>query len=368
MKSQAYSTKYPSLSITYVLIFCTGLACMAVAGYFLIEGLSEFSGNATTTNMLIIGGILFQITESICFIAASALTYHSLRWRYILFTLGLVLFGFSIGVMTLAQKTALQTGEFEANAIDEKRKHLRNQISSLQKVVDSYRLNAEKQSKSIYKDSRAKGQDSLNRATRLEQKKMQLADDLFRINTQRKQTSSDFFKRVEEVTGASAASTEFYFLVTRSLLIELSAIILMSFGANLRAYNKLVVDSGVQSYVKEKKPGLKAMFTRFNSGNKKENLARKDLKPVRTEQVNNSDEEMEIENSSHRDLNKPKVSGEQLNYLVSLVADLYEQQLISEPSAYVIKEGLSQYCSQKVSKETAGILSKLLSKRLDDPC
>ena len=104
---------------------------MAVAGYFLIEGLSQFSGDSTAKNMLIIGGVLFQITESLCFIAAAALTYHSLRWRYMLFSLGAVLFCFSIGVMTLAQKTALQTGEAQAQANDEKREHIRSQIASL---------------------------------------------------------------------------------------------------------------------------------------------------------------------------------------------------------------------------------------------
>ena len=107
---------------------------MSVAGYFLIEGLSQFSGSNAAKRMLIAGGILFQITESICFISASALTYHSLTWRYTLFGLGLVLFSFSIGVMTLAQKTALQTGEAQAQAIDEKRDYTRKQIDSLEKT------------------------------------------------------------------------------------------------------------------------------------------------------------------------------------------------------------------------------------------
>jgi len=164
LKSSSYTQKYPSLSITYTFIFIIGLACMSVAGYFLIEGLSQFSGSNAAKRMLIAGGILFQITESICFISASALTYHSLTWRYTLFGLGLVLFSFSIGVMTLAQKTALQTGEAQAQAIDEKRDYTRKQIDSLDRAIASYRFNAEKQSKSIYKDSRALGQDSLNRA------------------------------------------------------------------------------------------------------------------------------------------------------------------------------------------------------------
>ena len=236
---------------------------MAVAGYFLIEGLSQFSGSGAARNMLIVGGVLFQITESLCFISASALTYHSLRWRYILFGLGSILFCFSIAVMTLAQKTALQTGEAQAQANDEKREHIRGQIASLQQVIDSYRLNAEKQSKSIYKDSRALGQDSINRAAELEERKIQLSEELFSLNSARRQTAADFFQRLEEVTGLPGKSTEFYFLVVRSLLLELSGIILMSFGANLRAYNKLVVKAGGLSELEIRKPLLKKLFARL---------------------------------------------------------------------------------------------------------
>jgi len=217
-------------------IITVGVACMIVAGYFLIEGLSQFSGNATTRNILIIGGILFQISESLCFVAAAALALHSRVWRASLFMLGCVLFLFSVAVMTLAQKTAMQSGINEADAIDEKRQYLRKQLGSLDKMIESYQYNAEKQSRSIYKDSRALGQDSINRATEIEQQKLDLSDQLFALNQERKETSVDFFNRLEEVTGLPARNTEFYFLVLRSLLIELCGILLMAFGASLRAY------------------------------------------------------------------------------------------------------------------------------------
>ena len=217
------------------LIFLVGMACMIVAGFFLIEGLSQFAGSSTTRNILIVGGILFQVTESLCFIAAAALSFHSLVWRITLFGLGCVLFLFSIGVMTLAQKTALQSGINEANAIDEKRDHIREQLASLDRMIDSYQFNAEKQSRSIYKDSRALGQDSINRASELEREKLRLSDELFNLNQTRRETSADFFSRLQDVTGLPAKESEFYFLVIRSLLLELSGILLMAFGANLRA-------------------------------------------------------------------------------------------------------------------------------------
>jgi hypothetical protein len=385
VKQPAYSNKYPSLSITYVFIFCIGLACMGVAGYFLIEGLSQFAGGGTAKNMLIVGGVLFQITESVCFIAASALTYHSLRWRYILFSLGSVLFLFSIGVMTLAQKTALQTGEAQAQAIDEKRDHLRSQIASLQQVIDSYRLNAEKQSKSIYKDSRALGQDSINRAAELEERKMQLSEELFKYNSLRRQTSSDFFYRLQEVTGLPQKSTEFYFLVVRSLLLEMSGIILMSFGANLRAYRRLVENSTAQSGVVMNEPLLKKIFYRFGEKAGNPAVMEPDSAPRIGTSVldnrtanetnvafdNNSDAKGEQEEAAaykEQGSTVVKGSGHQLTYLATMVVDLYEQRLLRELNPVAIMEGLSRYCSQKVSYETAGVLSKMINKRLDESC
>lgn len=389
---------------------------MVVAGYFLIQGLSEFSGTGAISNMLIIGGILFQITESICFISASALTYHSMRWRYILFSLGIVLFGFSIAVMTLAQKTALQTGETQAKANDEKRDHVRSQIVSLQKVIDSYRFNAERQSKSIYKDSRAKGQDSLNRAALLEEKKILLSNELFSLNKSRRETSSDFFKRVESVLGLPAASTEFYFLVLRSLLLELSAIILMSFAANLRAYNKLVIAaeektnleikesmlskalSGLDRKVKHESPisvndkqevipqqaSTESVVGKYTSDESRP-LATQAEKPavkgqslhkdyiVETERDSESDYEAYTdswESADSQDVSDDSVPmiDPKMNDLVTAVVDMYECKVLKDLSSDSIKEGVDRYLNQKLTPEKAGILSKLASNRLDQPC
>jgi hypothetical protein len=397
---------------------------MAVAGFFLIEGLSQFSGSGGAKKMLIIGGVLFQITESLCFISASALTYHSLRWRYILFTLGTVLFCFSIAVMTLAQKTALQSGEAQAQANDEQRAHIRNQIASLQQVIDSYRLNAENQSKSIYKDSRAMGQDSINRATELEERKFQLGEELFRLNTDRKQTSSDFFKRLEEVTGLPAKSTEFYFLVLRSLLLEMSGIILMSFGANLRAYNKLVESAGAKAVLQTNKSMLKQALTRedkdlsesdsdapaVESGVKQpitkpvnrlatETASKEPAKeamppstpdaspqskpvipaaavkpspkpPVNNRETQKDDDEKVPywEAPALKQADSTNSSSTSLNYLATMVMDLYEQKLLRELNPAAIKESLHRYCSQNITHDTAGTLSTLINKRLDDTC
>ena len=208
---------------------------MAVSGWYLIEGMLHFAGDDTSKRVFIAAGIIFQITESICFISAAALNSKKLYWRTLLFIMGSILFVFSIGVMTLAQKAALQSGNNQALALDTQINSIKAQIASLDNVIAGYRLNAEKQSKSVFANSRELGQDSLNRATELELKKINLNEKLFDLQNTRKQSSSDFFGQLEKVTGWPALQSEFYFLITRSVLLELCGIMLMAFAAHLRS-------------------------------------------------------------------------------------------------------------------------------------
>ena len=207
---------------------------MIVSGWYLIEGMLHFAGDDSSKRVFIAAGIIFQVTESICFIAATAFTSRSWLWRGSLFTLGTTLFIFSIAVMTLAQKATLQVGDSQAKALDTQIQSIEDQIKSLDNVIAGYRLNAETQSKSVYANSRELGQDSLNRATELEEKKLALADRLYGLQKDRKQTSADFFKQLENIIGFPALKTEFYFLMIRSVLMELCGIVLMAFAAHLR--------------------------------------------------------------------------------------------------------------------------------------
>ncbi len=415
MKISLNPGKRPSLSLTYIFIFGIGLACMTVAGYFLVEGLSQFSGSGGARNMLIVGGILFQITESLCFISASALTFHSLQWRLMLFTLGLILFCFSIAVMTLAQKTALQTGEAQAQAIDEQRTQIRDQIASLQQVIASYRANADNQSKSIYKDSRAMGQDSINRAAEMEDRKFQLSEKLYELNTARQQTSSDFFHRLEEVTGLPERSTEFYFLVLRSLLLEMSGIILMSFGAHLRAFRTVATPPPVIQPESEKKPELPKKSRRGlwhkSASEALINATDQDTRPEAVPEaatvmaglsttLNGSPgrgagapEPAQPATAAYQEVTPDKnrknkvtyldvpamkekdsasgkhaTSSHNINYLATLVMELYEQNILRELTPATIRDSLSRYCSHNVTQDTARILSQVINKRLDESC
>lgn len=239
MKSNAVSSQ-PSLfqhahfRTMQLAILLVGLAAMIVSGWYLIEGMLHFAGDDTSKRVFIAAGIIFQITESICFISAAALSNKHFYWRVLLLLLGCILFFFSITVMTLAQKATLHSGEVETSALNEQIAATKSQIESLDEMIAAYRLNAEKQSKSIYANSRELGQDSLNRATELEEKKLTLSEKLFTLSSARKQTSSDFFQQLEEIVNYPALQMEFYFLVSRSLLLELCGIFLLSFAAYLK--------------------------------------------------------------------------------------------------------------------------------------
>jgi len=217
----------------YAVVFGAGVAAMAVAGFILVEGMLKFGGDSGTQSVFIAAGVIFQICETICFVASASMTGKSVYWRIGLLVLGILLFAFSIAIMTLAQKATLHHGELNNQAISQNINHLNSQIESLDKMIASYRHNAEKQSQSIYADSREKGQDSLNRAALLEQDKLKLMEKQFALTQTKQQTSSEFFKQLEQVTGFPALATEFYFLVLRSLLLELCGIVLMAFSAYL---------------------------------------------------------------------------------------------------------------------------------------
>ena len=135
-------------------IFCVGLCAMMVSGWYLIEGMLHFAGDEASKRVFIAAGIIFQVTESICFVAATAFTTRSWLWRSSLFSLGCILFTFSIAVMTLAQKATLQSGDNQARAMDMQINAIEEQIKSLDNVIAGYRLNAEKQSNSVYANSR----------------------------------------------------------------------------------------------------------------------------------------------------------------------------------------------------------------------
>jgi hypothetical protein len=270
-------------------IFGVGLCAMMVSGWYLIEGMLHFAGDEGSKKVFIAAGIIFQVTESICFVAATAFTTRSWLWRSSLFSLGSILFVFSIAVMTLAQKATLQSGDNQAKAMDLQIKAIKEQIKSLDDVVAGYRLNAEKQSNSVYANSRELGQDSLNRATEIEEKKLQLADRLFELQKARKQTSSDFFKQLEGITGFPALKTEFYFLTIRSVLMELCGIVLMAFAAHLRTPANVNIPS-LEKPIK-RTPTIGRRFQNENGPHQEtgEHWARSHIQLLKQKQNSNTD-------------------------------------------------------------------------------
>lgn len=381
-----------------VFVFSVGLCAMVVAGYILIQGMLQFSGNETTRDLLIAAGIVFQVTEALCFVAAAALINKSRYWRFGLLCLGILLFAFSSAVMTLAQKTTLETGEIKDKAIVSQITGMESQIESLSNVIAGYKHNAEKQSQSIYANSRQLGQDSLNRAVDLENKKIQLLNEVSKLKESRRQTSSVFFKQIETITGLPALETEFYFLVIRSVLLELCGIVLMAFAAYLRSSTLLWKHEHTRPSATinphqqltlytpsaaEKKASSDAALTQSNPDNAKP-LKRSHKKIVskspskNTDSMVNPDDETNLASSwaakyidalrkqqgsnyesveLGNDFNEPSLD----NYFDKLTTLHEEKKLISFKMVH-IKEALKKYYDHTINDNTAAILQRMAKK------
>ena len=220
-----------------------GISLMVVAGFFLVEGLSQFAANENLKMALMASGILFQVAESACFITAAALDTKYAKWRGILLTGGVLLFMFSIAVVTIAQKASFEAGESSAQVADAKAADLATQIENLDKAIATYRLNAEKQSKSIYAQSRALGQDSLNKSMELADKRAQLAKELFALRNQRQVTSLDIFRRIENITGFGAENIELLYIFVRSLFLEFFGVLFLSIAAYFKPKTEVLPEN-----------------------------------------------------------------------------------------------------------------------------
>lgn len=223
-------------------IYAVGLLALGLASYFLVTGLSSFAEDGQFALMLMATGIVFQMVESICFIGASSLA-KTKSWKIVLLSLGVTLFLFSILTMTLAQKSVMMKAQQKAKTLDAKRNYLAKQIESLNVLIKGYHTKNAKDLTSKWITRRKAGEKSLNEVTRLESRKLKLINELHSLNHQRKPTSNDFFKEVAVTLNWSesmALKMEFWFIVGRSLLLEISAMLLLSFAPTTakRKYTK----------------------------------------------------------------------------------------------------------------------------------
>ncbi|MDH5665029.1 MAG: hypothetical protein OEY10_01875, partial [Nitrosopumilus sp.] len=220
---------------TYRAFFLLGLVGICVSGYLLVTGLSHFSANDSARNTFIVGGIFFQILETVCFVTVTSIPGIHRPWKYALIALGVSFFIFSISIMTIAQKATVYGGENETKAIDNELAQLNSQLKTIDSIIESFQANAGKQSKSIYAESRELGREALLDATHLIEKKEKLIGQISELQRDRKETAAGFFVQVENIVGFDARSIEFEFYFIRSLFFEISGIFCFAFGGYLRA-------------------------------------------------------------------------------------------------------------------------------------
>jgi hypothetical protein len=236
-------------------------------------------------------------------------------------------------------------------------------------LIISYRLNAERQSKSIFADSRRLGQDSINKATELSEKRMALTEKLYGLTESRRQTSKDFFIKLEEVTGLNALKTEFWFLFIRSFLLEICGIMLMSFGSHLLSRQKtwtttqeiqlgttaparIILDKG---NAKKPKPKAKELLESTWDDFSGENVAV--LRPQKTLSVN---EDEEADKSDFERFAERKI----LESYAMKLAELYQQSQLKSLNRDAVKEALDSYYDIHVDNQNAAKVATIAKEYL----
>lgn len=235
-------------------IFLVGFACMVLSGYFLVIGLSQFAVNESVKVILAASAVTLQIAESACFMIAAAMPSPFKKIRAALFAGGSIIFIFSIAVVTVAQKAVFQESEVSANASDTMTKNIEGQIANLDATIASYRLNGEKQSRSIYPESRAKGQESLDKAAKLTEKQEALSAKLFDLQKQRSVTGMDVYHKLEKILGIDAENMELGFIVVRSLLLETIGVLFLSLPGYLKTLTPTAPENKPEKREPEEKP------------------------------------------------------------------------------------------------------------------
>lgn len=235
-------------------IFLVGFACMVLSGYFLVIGLSQFAVNESIKVILAASAVTLQIAESACFMIAAAMPSPFKKIRAALFVGGSIIFIFSIAVVTVAQKAVFQESEVSANANDTMKKNIEGQIANLDATIASYRLNGEKQSRSIYPESRAKGQESLDEATKLMEKREALSEQLFELQKQRSVTGMDVYRKLEKVLRIDAENIELGYILVRSLLLETIGVLFLSLPGYLKTLEPTAPEKKPARREREKKP------------------------------------------------------------------------------------------------------------------
>lgn len=206
-----------------------GCVIMGVSTYFLIEGMSAL-GDAGHMNT--IGGIALQIGESVLLFVAGGWLYKKSGLRYTAVTLGILAAVFSVTMMTLAQKSSIESGQHHANKIDKKVARLEARKARIQRRIDSIMPSIQKDLDSTMYRSRGLKREEQKITPKVQQiAKIDLQLD--KLESQRKLTNSQIMQDIADFLHVSVVTATMIILWLRSFLFEGSAIVLFMIAGYL---------------------------------------------------------------------------------------------------------------------------------------
>lgn len=259
----ALSTASPMrryVSIESVGLFVLGGMLIGLASAFTIDGMRMYITNSLTLWMWVITALACQACEAVFFVKATNPGMPA-KTRVYLGALAAAFFLFGIYLMTFGQYVqwlediAAAEAKFQTqNAPAQQRKAARGaldstiadverQVSQKHQIIDSYRINADRQSQSIYRDSRQSAQSMLEKIRIEEQEMKKLFEQLSDLRQQRAAMNLSEVPAQATILQIDQQLTQqvdikFFVLLARSLLIEIGAITLLALAARAVRQNK----------------------------------------------------------------------------------------------------------------------------------
>lgn len=246
-------------AITYSATWVLGFGVMAVAGWFLIDGLTAAFGFDLKW---ILAGIGIQIAEALFFIMSRSMLFHDLALQNTIRRMAWCLFFFSIFTVTMSQWFTLDKKQKDSIQATQQQNRV-NTTADIALQRELNRLKAQQLNLSAIDQQikNSKNYANYNRTTtskrlldkqQKELKQAQIVPDkpvktIEPVKTESTTTSIEFFRALlfwktdqEKADSFLPVLLEFISLVIRSLILELTAIWLLTSAASTRMNNKRI--------------------------------------------------------------------------------------------------------------------------------
>lgn len=222
------------------LLYFIGFISMLTASYLVINSFTLLAGENDKWIFIIVG-IVIQVSEAIVFPIFSSLPNNHRISKSILLITGFLLVTVSITGMVFSQIHTFAAQDNAQSNLNEQISRLNSSVNEINRTKESYLDNSKKQSASVYRESRALGQDSINRAAELDEKKRVLEEELKPLIKLKNSATDNTFAKLEKTLNIPKEDIEFYFVILRAVVLEFCGIIWLSLAASLIAQGKPIV-------------------------------------------------------------------------------------------------------------------------------